>query len=175
MAVLVEALSVVVRCEAVVKKFSGGVDAFMATIPNETLCSDGELVCVSFMVPKDVQTYVEYLTSNGLTFKELDKAVDIVVIDQQRGMTTFCDWGEFGETDWENNPDQSISVCCAIPTKRNNVVVPENWTYENSLSANYKYFDGENIPEGLKLVRREKGIDVLLDEKTAQEFYVRRI
>lgn len=174
MAVLIEALSVVIRCEAIVKKYSGGVDAFMAALPNKTLCSDGELACVNFMVPKDVQTYVEYLTGNGLTFKQSDKAIDIVVVDQQRGMTTLCDWVDFGETDWNNNPDQPISVCCAKPTKLNNVVVPEGWDYEKSLSVNYKYFDGKQIPEGLKLVRSENGIDVLLDEKTGQEFYVRR-
>ena len=40
LAVLVEALSVVVRCEAIVKKYSGGADAFMSAIPNKTLCSD---------------------------------------------------------------------------------------------------------------------------------------
>ena len=174
MAVLIEALSVVIRCEAIVKKFLGGANAFMAALPNNSLCSDGELACVNFMVPADVQAYVEYLTDKGLTFKRSDKAIDIVVVDQQRGVTIACDWVDFGETDWNSNPDQPISVCCAKPTKLSNVVVPEGWNYEKSLSANYKYFDGEQIPEDLKLVRNANGIDTLLDEKTGQEFYVRR-
>ena len=174
MAVLIEALSVVIRCEVIVKKLSGGVDAFMATVPNKTLCSDGELACISFMVPADVQAYVEFLTSKGLVFKESDKAVDIVVVDQQKGMTILCDWVNFGKTDWDNNPAQSVSVCCAKPTKLNNVVVPVGWSYEKSLSANYKYFDSKQVPENLKPVRSEGGVDVLLDEKTGQKFYVRR-
>jgi hypothetical protein len=171
---LIEALSVVIRCEAIVKNFSGGVDGLMAALPNKTLCSDGELACVNFMVPADVQVYVEYLTGKGLIFKQSDKSIEIVVVDQQRGMTTLCEWADFGETDWNNNPDQPISVCCAKPTKLNKVVVPEGWNYENSLSANYKYFDGGQIPEDLKLVRSENGVDILIDEKTGQEFYVRR-
>jgi hypothetical protein len=174
LAILIEALTVVIRCEAIVEKFAGGVEAFMASLPNKTLCSDGELACVSFMVPADVQVYVEYLKKNGLVYKQLDKSIDMVVVDQQSGMTTACDWADFGETDWNNNSSQPISVCCARPTKINQVVVPEGWSYEKSLSANYKYIDGKQIPENLKFLRSEKGVDVLLDEKTGQEFYVRR-
>ncbi|OZG73034.1 hypothetical protein BTA51_13860 [Hahella sp. CCB-MM4] len=174
MAVLIEALSVVIRCEAIVKKYSGGVNAFMAALPNETLCSDGELACVNFMVPKDVQAYVENLISNGLTFKQSDKAIDIVVVDQMRGMTTDCDWAEIGESDWNSNPNHTIAVCCARPTKVDRIVVPEGWEYEGSLSANCKYVDGKQVPESLKFVRNENGVDVLVDEKTGQEFYVRR-
>lgn len=84
MAVLVEAISVVIKCESIVKNFVGSTKAFLAALPNKTLCSDGELACVNFMVPADVQAYVEYLTSKGLAFKQSDKAIDIVVVDQQR-------------------------------------------------------------------------------------------
>ncbi|MBB3063674.1 hypothetical protein [Microbulbifer rhizosphaerae] len=174
MAVLIEALSVVIRCKAIVKNYYGGVDAFMSALPNKTLCSDGELACVNFMVPKDVQAYVEYLISNGLTFKQSDEAIDIVVVDQMRGMTTDCDWADIGEADWNNNPNHVIVVCCARPTKVDRIVVPEGWGYEESLSANCKYVDGKQVPKNLKFVRIENGVDVLLDEKTGQEFYVRR-
>ncbi|WP_255956668.1 hypothetical protein [Vibrio campbellii] len=42
MAVLIEALSVVIRCEAIAKKYIGGMVAFIAALPNKSLCSDGE-------------------------------------------------------------------------------------------------------------------------------------
>ncbi|WNJ95665.1 hypothetical protein RND59_00645 [Vibrio ruber] len=117
MAVLIEGLSVVIRCEAIVKKFFGGVNTFMDSLPNLTLCSDGELACVHFMVPRDVQTYVEYLTRKGLTFKENNKSIDMVVVDQIHGMTIDCDWAVLGETDWNNNANHTIVVCCAEPTR----------------------------------------------------------
>ena len=173
MAVLIEALSVVVRCEAIVKKITGGAEAFMTSLPNNTLSSDGELACVSFMAPADVQRYVESLVGEGLIYKDGDSSVDIVVVDQMRGMTTDCDWADTGEVDWNNNPDNRIVVCCARPTKVDRVVVPEGWSYEKSLSVNCKYVDGKQIPENLTFVTSENGVDVLRDE-TGQEFYVRR-
>lgn len=174
MAVLVEGLTVVMRCEAIVKKFTGGVDAFKASLPNSTLCSDGEIACVNFMVPVDVQSYIEHLTENGLTYKDDGKSIDIVVVDQTRGPTTLCDWVDFGEANWNNDPKCPISLCCAKETKLNQIVVPEGWNYESSLSANHKYVEGESIPDNLKFLRNENGLDVLVDENTGQEFFVRR-
>lgn len=174
MAVLIEALTVVIRCESIVKKFLGGVEAFKASLPNNTLCSDGELACVNFMVPTDVQNYVEFLSENGLIYQADNSSVDIVVVDQLRGMTSVCDWADYGKTEWNNDANCPISVCCARPTKSEQVIVPEGWSFNQSLSSNYKYTDSNSIPEHLKLVRSEGEIDILLDEKTGQEFYIRR-
>lgn len=174
MAVLIEALTVVIRCEAIVKKYTGGIETFTASVPNKTLCADGELAGVSFMVPADVQRYIEHLEHNGLIYKESDTSIDIVVVDQIRGITSPCDWVDFGETNWNNDPQSPISVCCAKETKVDTVVVPDGWSYKKSLSANYKYIEAKEIPENLKFVRSEDGLDVLIDENTGQEFYVRR-
>ncbi len=174
MAVLIEAISVVLRCESIVKRFSGGVEHFMSSIPNKTLCSDGELASVSFMVPKDVKNYVEYLVRQGLVFKNDGIAMDLVVVDQRRGMTSDCDWAIFGEADWNNSPKCPISVCQYFQSNIKHVVVPEGWDYASSLSAASNFVDGENIASSLKFVRREGDSDVLFDENTRQEFFVRR-
>jgi hypothetical protein len=146
----------------------------MASLPNSTLCSDGELACVNFMVPADVKKYVEYLVKQGLIFKKSDAAVDLVVVDQNRGMTFDCEWAIFGKADWNNNPECPISVCQYLPSNINHVVVPGGWDYVSSLSATSNFVDGENIPSGLKFLRRERDLDVFLDESTGQEFFVRR-
>lgn len=174
MAVLVEAISVVIRCESIAKKFFGGVERFMATLPNSTLCSDGELACINFMVPADVRKYVEYLVEQGLVFKKSDTAVDLAVVDQNRGMISECKWAIFGKTDWNNDPRFPISVCQYVPSNIQHVVVPEGWAYESSLSSTSKFIDEENIPSDLKFVRREGKLDILCDENTGQEFFVRR-
>jgi hypothetical protein len=174
MAVLIEAISVVLRCESIVKRFFGGVEHFMSSLPNKTLCADGELACVNFMVPVDVKSYVEYLVGQGLVFKESEMAVDLVVVDQKRGMTSDCDWAIFGEADWKNNPAYPISVCQYLPSSIKHVVVPEGWDYASSLSAASSFVGGENIPPSLKFVRGEGDTDVLRDENTGQEFFVRR-
>jgi hypothetical protein len=49
MAVLIEGLSVVVRCASIEAKHPGGHTAFACEVPNGTLCADGELARVGFM------------------------------------------------------------------------------------------------------------------------------
>ena len=89
MAVLVEALSVIVRREAIVRKDSGGWSAFVAAVSNPTFCADFELVRVGFMHPDDVGGFIRRLNARGLTFLDgHENAVDLVVIDQREGPTT---------------------------------------------------------------------------------------
>ncbi len=42
MPVLIEALSVVIRADAIVEHYPGGAEQFMNDCPNNTLCADGE-------------------------------------------------------------------------------------------------------------------------------------
>jgi hypothetical protein len=143
-AVLVEVISVVIRCEAVVKSYAGGIEAFTAALPNRSLCSDGELACIRFMTPQDVRAYAEQLESCGLTHKADDKAIDFVVVDQLSGLCSPCDWAVFGKTDWNNNPEWPISVCSNTHTKSSIVYVPDGWVYEGSLSENCTFVESEN-------------------------------
>lgn len=174
MAVLVEGLSVVVRCESVDKSYLGGIEGFISSVPNGSLRADGELACVTFMTPVDTQNYIECLKKNGLDYIVENKAIDVVVVDQLSGLCSACDWAEFGETYWNNDDGMRIVVCQAKPTSVNKVVVPDGWSYDKSLSLNYKYIDQENIPENLKFLRSEGNLDVLVDESTGQEYFVNR-
>lgn len=90
MAILIEGISVVIRAEALLKKYRGGWNAFLAIVPNNTLCSDNELTRVGFMTPQDVGAFVNKLEQAGLEFLRSGNAVDLVVVDQLRGSTTPC-------------------------------------------------------------------------------------
>ena len=68
MAVLIEAISVVVRADVLLQKFPGGWEAFKSIIPNQTLCADNEIVRVGFMSPQDVESFVKKLQDAGLEF-----------------------------------------------------------------------------------------------------------
>jgi hypothetical protein len=174
MAVLVEGISVVVRCEAIVAVYPGGSTAFSAEVPNRSLCADGELARVGFMTPRDAQVYVEHLERRGLKYQNDGAARDLVVVDQRTGVCVPCTWAEFGSTYWSNIRTRPISVCRAIPTRVDRVVVPEGWDYESSLSAHHKFVPIDGIPDTLKLVRREQNVDVLRDTETGQDFYIGR-
>src|SRR6266404_6609987 len=94
--VLVEALSVVIRREAVEDRFPGGWQGFLRQIPNRTLCCDRDLARVGFMNPADVGAYVSTLEAGGLVFQKDDQAVDFVVVDQFRGPTLPASWLKYG-------------------------------------------------------------------------------
>jgi hypothetical protein len=57
MAVLIEAISVFVRVDAIRERYSGGWEAFREAVPNQTLCCDDELARIGFMNPADVERY----------------------------------------------------------------------------------------------------------------------
>lgn len=104
MAVLIESISVVVRTEAIDQRYPGGWAAFAGAVPNQTLCADGELARIGFMVPKDVEAYVTALREHGIIYQEDGKARDLVVVDQMRGPLVSCDWIEFGHLNLDNDP-----------------------------------------------------------------------
>src|SRR5260370_3074825 len=87
MAVLVEAISVVVRRDAIDRAFDGGWRAFVSRLPNATLCTDDQLARVGFMDPKAVENFVKGLEAAGLVFLRSGKCADIAAVDQQRGRT----------------------------------------------------------------------------------------
>ena len=58
MAILVEAISVVIKRSVIDQKFPGGWEAFVEDCPNRTLCADSALARVGFMTPVDVESYV---------------------------------------------------------------------------------------------------------------------
>jgi hypothetical protein len=68
MAVLVEAISVIVRRARLEAIYPGGWEGFVRDCPNRTLCADANLVRVGFMTPAGVQEWVERLTAAGLEF-----------------------------------------------------------------------------------------------------------
>jgi hypothetical protein len=137
MPVLVEAISVIVRREAIERKIAGGWDAFRKTVPNRTLCADEEIARVGFMSPSDTRIYIETLEGLGLRFLVGGEAVDIAVVDQLGGPTVKCRWLEFGRLTY-GGEGRTIAACWLVESLRTgsktderpksvNVEVPEGW------------------------------------------------
>ncbi|MGA7325452.1 MAG: hypothetical protein WBX25_13420, partial [Rhodomicrobium sp.] len=96
MSVLIEAITVVVRNDAVDRCVPGGVSGLAENSPNVTFRTDGSLAAVGFMTPADVEVYILKLEKSGLRFVEHGKCADLVVVDQIHGPTLPCDWIESG-------------------------------------------------------------------------------
>ena len=180
MAVLVEAISVVVRREAIDRSFTGGWDSFVSLVPNATLCTDGQLARVGFMDPKAAERFVNSLRSHGLVFLSEAKCVDIAVVDQQGGPTEPCEWLEFARTSF-GKEGARIAACWLFEGPRVtaglhvaelefDLATPSGWTYEGSLSERFTFVPAEDMQERLKYIRTEDGIDVFLILQQAEKF-----
>ena len=143
MAVLVEAISVIVRKDAIVAKYVGGFDTFRANVPNNTFCDDGRVVRVGFMSPDDVQAYVERLQRSGLTYLAGGSAVDLTVVDQQKGMMVRCDWASCFQVPLFSEDGPKVVICAFEGKLDGSVELPDDWTYEGSLYASFLF-----VPSG---------------------------
>jgi hypothetical protein len=183
MAVLVEAISVIVRRDSIDLRFPGGWRDFESSIPNATLCTDEQIARVGFMTPKDVEKFINYLEDQGLIFLAQEKPVDLAVVDQQRGLTIPCDWLEFGKLPFRDT-DEKVSMCWFFEGQRiygNNVhyfqdssmelSTPLNWEFEGSLSQRTTFIETSEVEKRLIFLRSEDGVDVYLDTQSGKEVY----
>jgi hypothetical protein len=171
MAVLIEAISVIVRMPAIIEIYPGGWEAFRDAAPNETLCADAKLARVGFMTPVDVEAFVKELESKGLTFAGSEAASNIAVVDQLAGFTDDCNWAESGSVNIDGNP---IKLCRAVGDESHTLITPDGWVYEHSLSRTYTFVPNEHIEKSMKYLRHEKGLDVYLNTVTGKEEYIGR-
>ena len=171
MAVLIEAVSVVVKAKSILDKYPGGWEQFQIEVPNKTLCADGELVRIGFMNPIDVQSYVCLLETKGLMFQSKGSCEDIAVVDQQRGFTIPCDWADFGRVFIDEDQTQKISACRLKGSTQQIVSYPDGWEYENSLSKDYHFVQTENVGQELEFIRKEGGVSVYMHLPTGNTVY----
>ena len=182
MAVLVEGISVIVRRDSIDRAYRGGWDAFVASVPNATLCFDGEIARVGFMAPQKVGNYIDVLAERGLTFLEDDKAKDIAVADQQRGLTASCEWLEFGRLRYGEGDDK-VSACWLFEGSRiaagihmrgrsMQLSTPSGWEFEGSLSQKFSFIPTDEVEERLQFVRSDGNVDVYIDLDTGREVYI---
>jgi hypothetical protein len=175
MAVLVEAISLAVRIDAIREKFHGGCHAFVAQCPNKTLCADSVLVRVGFMSPVDSEAYVKRLEDQGLCYQDDQRnAVDLVVIDQLRGPATRCEWVESGTIPFKGDPKRKVAIARLKGDDSTVFIAPENWVYEHSLSCSYGFVPSEHADKSLTLLTHENGFDVYLNHLTGDLNYIGR-
>lgn len=182
MAVLVEAISVITRRDAIYAKYPGGWAAYVRAAPNGTFCYDDDLARIGFMAPQDVQAFINHLMESGLTFLVDNKAQDIAVVDQQRGRTTECEWLEFAKLPFGKAggrvsacwffDEPRISAGVHLPGKSINLATPPGWKFEESLSHRFGFIPNDMVENRLQFLGKNNGVNVFLDLETGKEVYV---
>jgi hypothetical protein len=190
MAVVIEAISVVVRRNAIARKFPGGWEAFVESIETKKFCFDDDLARIGFMDPSDVESYVKGLEAVGLQFEANGRCVDLAVVDQMSGPTGICEWIQFGVLPFDDHGG-TIAACWLFDehrigkglhlkegsdgSTRLQVHMPAAWTFEGSLSQKSRRVLKSEMDASLRFLRRdERGLDVYLDLSSGKEVYVGR-
>ena len=160
MAVLIEAISVVVLRTAINRFYVGGWSAFVDDCPNETLCFDDYLARVGFMAPADADAFVTRLANRGIPSNANSQACNFLVVDQVKGPTRSCPW--IRVMVYEH--DDIKIVCAALANaKDTRLVVPEGWEYDASISKFGRRFEKGHLDDTVKFLGREDGVDLYLD------------
>jgi tetratricopeptide (TPR) repeat protein len=170
MAVLVEAISVIVRKSAIADRYPHGIDGFRHSAPNATFCEDESLVRVGFMVPDDAREYIEQLEACGLVYFENDRAVDIVVADQTGGLLVECDWAKFVRMPCPSG--EMVAACTSSDDAAEGfAAVPRDWIYDRSFTNSSIPIGPKEAATRLEFIGLEDGVYKYLDKATGKVVY----
>jgi hypothetical protein len=168
-AVLVEAINVIVRNETIEDRYLGGMVQFGRERPNDTFCSDGLLTRLGFMAPPDVKAFVDRLQESGFELVSDGRFVDIAIVDQHRGATAECEWLGYGRH------VRGFSYVFLAGTDPNGLVaVPNGWSLDSSLTKHHEFVSNENMASEMLFLRHEGSSDVYLNRRTGREVRVAR-
>jgi hypothetical protein len=171
MAVLAEAISLIVRIDAIGVRLRGGPEAFPDLVPNETLACDGEIARVGFMAPVDVGGFIARLEALGLVFLRDGEAQDMAVADQQFGLTSRCAWLGFGRVSLGGNV---VSACQMRGSTSQQIFTPEGWVFEGSLSQTFTFVPNGRVEKSIDYEGRENGLDLFRSRLTGKRGFTGR-
>lgn len=173
MAVLIEAISIIMRRSTIDEKYPGGWDAFVENAPNQTLCADKKIARLGFMSPFDVESFIKELEKCGIKYLVNGQSSEIAVIDQIRGFMIPCDWLYAGHVEMGDDKHK-IAACKLKGCRSKCLIYPDGWEYEKSLSREYIFVPNEHLEKSLKYLRHENRLDVYLNKLTGKEVYIGR-
>jgi len=188
MAIIAEAISVIVKDDSIQEKYNGGLKRFYNDIPNKTHCSDGKIHRIGFMNPDDTQSYVRLLELNGLKFISNDEFIDIAVVDMIHGSTKKCIWLGFernkffsGQHQYKKS-EEEFSIVWLLeniedygkPVGSNRelqIITPPNWTPDRAIYGS-DFIPIEKYNSRLIELENEDGVSKLWDAKSGDMVFI---
>jgi hypothetical protein len=131
MSVLIECYNVVVRMEAIERRFPGGLWGYLTACPNQTFACDDHLTRVGFMTIDDVDTFgLRVLARGGMavqvegTSRVGFEDEDVALVQQGQGLflTASPPWLAY-----EERPD-GICHCWLASQPPGELCAPQGWT-----------------------------------------------
>ena len=175
MAVLVEAISVIVKTSSIHDKYRGGWEAFKKDCPNRTLAADGELARIGFTDPRHVRVLVERFRMIGLVLAGDAKESDFCVVDQLKGSTTACEWIDVGTVPVDSDDARTVTAARLKGSQSKIFMKPDGWVYDGSLSQKPRFVNALDVLQRLKYLRTEGDVDVFWDPAEGREVVTPRV
>ncbi len=190
MAIIVEAISIIIKDSALQREFRNGYTEVIDTMPNATYVYDRFLHKVSFMSPLDVEAYVSLLQKRGLKFIKEGEFVDIAVVDMLKGPTAKCSWLGFSRKKHfegmsqftRSNEDFSLVWYNALPgvygipcdkNGRIDIVAPPYWTPDNAMDG-FTFIPIDKLDSQLITLSKEDRIEKYWYAGSGDILYVAR-
>ena len=135
---MIEAISIVIRCDSLERLGSEGLDHFYSSIPNQTYYSDGSLARVGFMDEQDALGFISFLESLGLVHLQDDESIDFAIVLQDQRDSSRCDWLERFEIDYQGT---LLEVTAFVDSEGNvhlgeepgDFVAPDGWSLDERI------------------------------------------
>lgn len=134
MAVLVEGVCLLLRCETVTRLYPGGVKALAEACTAEAVCADDDLMALTFDDSDAAEDYLGELEEYGFRHLVHDMAMDAVLADPHLGPVSPCGWAEYGQATVEGDPAKRVALCAMPGTDHEQLCVPKGWRFRGSRS-----------------------------------------
>lgn len=161
-AVLCEAISIIVRVDALHERFPGGLQGYAAAVPNRTFCCDGSVARIGFMAPADAARWIDLIAAQGLTIGT--PQADVAVVDQVAGITSPCDW-------LSSASDGSVRIAWLTGQEPSQTFVPPGWSREQHYAITYV----AKSDHGDALMTSDGKLVVMKDPRTGRPLFQSRV
>ena len=138
MAVLIEGVCLLLRCEAVARLYPGGVNALAEACTAEAVCADDDLMALTFDDSDAAEDYLAELEQYGFRHLVHDMAMDAVLADPHIGPVSPCGWAEYGQACVEEDASKRVALCAMPGTDMDELCVPKGWRFRGSRSEALK-------------------------------------
>jgi hypothetical protein len=134
MAVLVEGVCLLLRCDAVARLYPGGLAALADACTASAVCADEDLMALTFEDSAAAEDYLAELEQLGFRHLVNDMAVDAVLADPHLGPISPCGWAEYGQATIDSDPNKRVALCAMPGAEATELCVPRGWRFQGSLS-----------------------------------------
>jgi hypothetical protein len=148
MAVLVEGVCLLLRCDSVNRLYPGGVAALADECTAQAVCADEELMALTFEDSDAAEEYLAELEQYGFRHLHNDMAVDAVLADPHLGPISPCGWAEYGQAAIDSDETKRVAICSMPGAEVSDLCVPKGWRFKGSLSEELALEDDGDENEG---------------------------